>query len=226
VGKKLIDSLRHETIVKDTKAATVFNIQPIGVHEAISRALEEEEKELAETRWSDAVSSSGVERNWGGVRFGNRIIDFRTESVNVSPETAFQPIQRIGGKTGWYYGNWLWKIRGFLDLLMGGIGVRRGRSHPEEITIGDPIDWWRVEEYVSNQRLRLIAEMKVPGRAWLEFEVEGTGSGSTIKQTAIFDPIGLPGVLYWYLIYPIHSLVFKGMVRGIAKASSIRRDRT
>ncbi len=218
VGRKLIDSLRHETIVQDKTAYNYFDIQPMGVREAIRKALEQEEKELAETRWSDAVSSSGVDQNWGGVRFGNRLVDIRTEQVNVSRETAFQPIQKIGGKSGWYYANWLWRLRGFLDLLVGGIGVRRGRSHPEEIQVGDTIDWWRVEEFEPNHRLRLLAEMKTPGRAWLEFEVEGDEHSATIKQMAIFDPIGLPGTLYWYLIYPLHSLVFQGMIRGIATA--------
>lgn len=153
VGRKLIDSLRHETIVKDNKAKEFFNLRPIAVREAILVALEQEEKELSEIRWSDAVSSSGVEQNWGGVRFGNRLIDFRTKSINTPPEIAFKPIQKIGGKTGWYYANWLWKLRGFLDLLVGGIGVRRGRSHPEEINIGDTIDWWRLEEFKLNHRL-------------------------------------------------------------------------
>jgi uncharacterized protein YbjT (DUF2867 family) len=217
VGRKLIDSLRHETIVKDQKAIDSFTIKPKGIRDSILVALDQEEKELAETRWSDAVSSSGVERNWGGVRFGNRLVDLRTESINVKPEIAFKPIQKIGGKTGWYYANWLWKIRGFFDLLVGGVGVRRGRPNPEEINIGDTIDWWRVEEFKPSHRLRLFAEMKLPGRAWLEFETEKNESGTTIKQMAIFDPIGLPGVLYWYLVYPLHSIIFEGMLKNIVK---------
>jgi uncharacterized protein YbjT (DUF2867 family) len=216
VGRKLIDSLRHETVITDQSALKVFDIKPKGVGEAIADALKNEEKEFAETRWSDAISSSGVEKSWGGVRFGNRLIDLRSRRVSVSAEKAFMSIQQIGGETGWYYANWLWKIRGFMDLLVGGVGLRRGRRHPQEISVGDTIDWWRVELYRPGRRLRLFAEMKLPGRAWLDFEVEGDENGSIIKQTAIFDPVGLIGVLYWYLIYPLHDLVFKGMINKIA----------
>ena len=218
IGRKLIDSLRHETVVQNDEAREVFSIQPKGVREAIADALHYEDREIAETRWSDALSSSGVERNWGGVRFGSRLVDLRTRKTNAPPDIAFQPIQRIGGKVGWYYANWLWKLRGFIDLLCGGVGVRRGRSHPTKIRVGDAIDWWRVEAFEPNQRLRLAAEMKLPGRAWLQFEVERDEAGSLVKQTAIFDPIGLFGLAYWYLVYPLHSLIFTGMLRGIVKA--------
>lgn len=224
IGRKLIDSLRHDTIINDHSALEMFTIKPKGAKEAIADALKKEEKEFVETRWSDAISSSGVEKNWGGIRFGNRLIDLQSRRVAVPPEKAFKPIQRIGGETGWYYANWLWKIRGFIDLLVGGVGLRRGRRHPEKIGIGDAIDWWRVDVYQPNKRLRLLAEMKLPGRAWLDFEVERNENGSTIKQIAIFDPIGLPGVLYWYLIYPVHDLIFKGMIRKIAKIAEDSRS--
>jgi uncharacterized protein YbjT (DUF2867 family) len=217
IGRKLIDSLRHDTIINDHSALEMFTIKPKGAKEAIADTLKKEESEFAETRWSDAMSSSGVEKNWGGIRFGNRLIDLQSRKVAVPPDQAFKLIQRIGGETGWYYANWLWKIRGFIDLLLGGVGLRRGRRHPEKIDIGDTIDWWRVDVYQPNKRLRLLAEMKLPGRAWLDFEVEGDENGSIIKQAAIFDPIGLPGVLYWYLIYPVHDLIFKGMIKNIAQ---------
>ena len=110
-------------------------------------------------------------------------------------------------------------MRGFLDLLVGGVGVRRGRPHPDRLNVGDPVDWWRVEMIVPDREIRLVAEMKVPGRAWLEFEVEPDGDGSLIRQTAIFDPLGLFGLAYWYALYPIHQLVFAGMLRGIARAA-------
>ena len=203
IGRKLIDGLRHETVINDFSALQVFDIKPKNVKEAIAEALTNEEHEFAETRWSDAISSSGIKEKTGSVRYRNRLIDMRSKRVNAPPHIAFQPIQKIGGQTGWYYANWLWKIRGFMDLLIGGVGLRRGRRHPEKITTGDTIDWWRVEAYEPNHRLRLCAEMKLPGRAWLEFEVIGTENGSTIKQVAIFDPTGLSGVIYWYLIYPI-----------------------
>lgn len=136
--------------------------------------------------------------------------------MSASPEQAFQPIRTIGGKRGWYYANFLWTLRGWLDLICGWVGRRRGRRDPEHLQIGDVLDWWRVEEYVPERRLPLFAEMKVPGRAWLEFEVESEGNGSTIRQTAIFDPIGLWGLVCWYALYPLHTVMFRGMLRRIA----------
>ena len=116
--------------------------------------------------------------------------------VDVPPAAAFQPIRRMGGSNGWYGVNWLWRLRGFLDLLMGGVGLRRGRRDPQNLAVGDALDFWRVEAVEPDHRLRLYAEMKVPGRAWLEFEVEGDSAKSTIRQTAIFDPLGLLGLAY------------------------------
>jgi uncharacterized protein YbjT (DUF2867 family) len=217
VGRKLVDSLRNPTLVSNDLAATTFRVRPRGVVAAVARAIENEDHEFAETRWSDALSSSGPAASWGGQRFGSRLVDSRTVDVHVPPEAAFAPIRRIGGHTGWYYGNWLWTLRGFLDLLVGGVGVRRGRRDPEQLRAGDPLDFWRVELYEPPHRLRLMAEMRLPGRAWLEFEVAGTERGSTIRQTAIFDPIGLWGLAYWYGIYPLHQCVFAGMLRNIAR---------
>ena len=144
----------------------------------------------------------------------------RTIDVAVPLEQAFAPIRRIGGRTGWYYANWLWSLRGFLDLLIGGVGVRRGRRDPENLHVGDPLDFWRVEVFEPH-RLRLKAEMKLPGRAWLEFEVSPGDRGSTIRQTALFDPLGLSGLIYWYGIYPLHQCVFAGMLRNLARAAEL-----
>ena len=216
VGRKLVDSLRNPTVVTNTHAREVFAIQPRGVSDAIARALVNEDQELTSTRWSDALSSSGRPQRWGGVRFGTRLVDSRGVEVAVPIEAAFAPIQRIGGRTGWYYGNWLWRIRGWLDLLVGGVGMRRERRDAVDLRVGDPVDCWRVESLEPNRRLRLVAEMKLPGRAWLEFEVEPTSKGSLIRQTAIFDPVGLTGLAYWYTIYPLHEFVFGGMLNGIA----------
>lgn len=137
--------------------------------------------------------------------------------VDVPPAAAFQPIRRMGGSNGWYGVNWLWRLRGFLDLLMGGVGLRRGRRDPQNLAVGDALDFWRVEAVEPDHRLRLYAEMKVPGRAWLEFEVEGDSAKSTIRQTAIFDPLGLLGLAYWYGLYWLHQWVFAAMLRGIVK---------
>jgi len=138
---------------------------------------------------------------------------------------AFAPIRRIGGKQGWYFANLLWTIRGLIDLICGGVGLRRARRDPEQLQVGEVLDWWRVEEYEANRRLRLSAEMKVPGRAWLEFTVEPCKEGSTIRQTAIFDPVGFFGLAYWYGIYPVHALVFRGMLSNIAAAARLEPAR-
>ncbi|MBN2320996.1 MAG: SDR family oxidoreductase [Acidobacteria bacterium] len=219
IGRKLIESIRHPTVVQDDEALRKFPIRPVGVRKAIADALQNEERKYAETHWSDALSSAGPAPRWGGVRFGNRLIDSRRIHIAAPPDAAFAPIRRIGGSTGWYYGNWLWTIRGWMDLFIGGVGMRRRRRDRNHLNVGDIIDCWRVEAFESGRRLRLAAEMKLPGRAWLEFEVTEDGDGSVIQQTAVFDPIGLRGLLYWYSVYPLHQLIFSGMLRGIARST-------
>jgi uncharacterized protein YbjT (DUF2867 family) len=219
VGRKLIDSIRHETVVRDDAALRVFGIRPGGVRDAIASALRNEDAELAATRWSDALSVAGPAADWQGVRFGPRLVDSRAVRVPVPPATAFAPVRRIGGRQGWYFLDWLWDVRGFLDVLAGGVGRRRGRRDPERLRVGDTVDWWRVEAIEADRRLRLAAEMKLPGRAWLEFEVSPDGDGSVIRQTAVFDPVGLLGLAYWWGMYPLHQLVFRGMVRALARAA-------
>lgn len=219
VGRKLVESLRNPTLVSNDLALQTFSLRPRGVTEAMTRALGFEDGTFAQTRWSDALSSSGNPRIWGGVRFGSRLVDSRTVRVSVNPEAAFAPIRRIGGATGWYYANALWTLRGFLDLLVGGVGIRRGRRHPESLQVGDALDFWRVERFEPPHRLVLQAEMKLPGRAWLEFEVEGGASGSSIRQTALFDPVGLLGLMYWYAIWPLHRAIFAGMLRNLARVA-------
>jgi hypothetical protein len=218
VGRKLIESLRNPTVVTDASANEVFALQPMGLRQAIERARHNEDREFAATRWSDASSAAGAQRAWAGVQLGTRLIDTRSIHVAAPPSAAFAPIRRIGGEQGWHYADWLWRVRGFLDLLVGGVGLRRGRRDPEQLAVGDVLDFWRVEAYEPDERLRLWAEMKVPGRAWLEFEVQADAGrrGSTIRQTAVFDPAGLLGQLYWYGIYPLHARVFQGMLEGIA----------
>ena len=216
VGRKLIGSLRNETVVHGSTALRTFPVRPLTVGQAIARALQAEDREMAATRWSDAVSSGGRTSGWGGRRFGSRLVDRQQVEVPAGPERAFAPIQRIGGRQGWYFATWLWVLRGFLDLLAGGVGMRRGRRHPVDLRPGDPLDFWRVEAWEENRLLRLCAEMKVPGRAWLQFEVERVGERSRITQTAVFDPLGLGGLVYWYGLYPIHWLIFRRMLRGVA----------
>ncbi len=216
VGRKLIDSIRHATVVHDDSARRVFAITPTGVRGAIASALSNEDSQFAETRWSDALSSAGIHEDTESIRTGSRIVDSRATRVDVAPEKAFAPIARLGGARGWPY-DWLWRLRGIIDLLVGGAGMRRGRRDPENLRVGDTLDCWRVERYEPDAKLTLAAEMRLPGRAWLDFEVERDGDGSIIRQTAIFDPRGLFGLAYWYLSYPLHRIIFAAMLRGIAE---------
>ena len=224
VGRKLIDSIRNPTVVNDATALRVFSIQPMGLKAAIRLALRNEEQEFAETRWSDAVSAGGSTPAWGGERFGNRLVDARSVVVDATCDRVFSVIQRIGGQTGWYCCDWLWQLRGWLDLILGGIGLRRGRRSPDELRVGDALDFWRVEAMERDRLLRLCAEMKLPGRAWLEFSLEPMGSQTRITQTAIFDPAGLGGLAYWYGVYPLHRIVFGGMIRAIGREAIRHRS--
>jgi uncharacterized protein YbjT (DUF2867 family) len=220
VGRKLVDSIKFPTVVNDRAALNTFNnISQKSISEAISEALKNEDKEFSETKWSDALSSGNIKRDYGGVHFRNRIVDSRTIEIKAKKEDAFKPIEQIGGQTGWYFWDWIWQIRGLIDLLFGGVGMRRGRRNFEKLNIGDVVDCWRVENIEPNKKLILFAEMKLPGRAWLEFEVEEKNENCIIRQTAIFDPIGLSGIAYWYSLYFIHEIIFKNMLRNIGKAA-------
>jgi len=158
VGRKLVDSLRNRTVVKDEAALHEFAIKPRGLSKAIERALTNEDQEITATTWSDALSSAREPRTWGGIRFGSRIIDSRALLVEAPSQLAFAPIRKIGGRRGWYYANFLWTVRGWIDLACGGVGLRRGRRDPDHLRVGDVLDWWRVEEYLPNRRLRLLAD--------------------------------------------------------------------
>jgi uncharacterized protein YbjT (DUF2867 family) len=220
VGRKLVDSLRHPTVVHDDSSRHLFPIRPIGVREAIALALRNEDSCFAQTRWSDSLSAAAnAPRQWGGARFGNRLVDSRSTHVVASPARVFAAVEQIGGAAGWHYANWLWTLRGWLDLLMGGVGMRRGRRDPVRLRAGDTLVCWRVESIQPGRRLRLAAEMKLPGRGWLEFEVQPDGNGTRLRQTATFDPLGLWGLAYWYGVWPLHQLVFGGMLHGLAQVA-------
>lgn len=220
VGRELIDGMRNPTVVEDDRALRDFDVRPRGVREVLSRALVNEDRDFAETRWSDALSSQRRPRSWGGVRFGSRRVDSRAAWVHGTPERAFRPIAQIGGPAGWYWGDRLWRLRGLLDLAVGGPGLRRGRSNPDVLRVGDAIDFWRVEAVEPGHLLRLAAEMRLPGRAWLQFEITPENGGSLIRQTALFDPVGVGGLLYWYGLWGIHQVLFAGMLRRIARAAT------
>ena len=156
------------------------------------------------------------------------IIEQRQRLVAASPEQLFRIIEGIGGKRGWYYANSLWWMRGVLDRLVGGPGLRRGRRDPDHLREGEALDFWRVEALEAGRLLRLRAEMKVPGKAWLQLEAQperrGQHKGHAIfHQTAFFEPHGLSGFLYWYLLYPLHTIIFSGMSRSIAEHAEGKR---
>jgi uncharacterized protein YbjT (DUF2867 family) len=220
VGRKLVESMRHPTVVERDAARRLFNVQPRSAAEAVAAALENEDREFAETRWFDALSASGAPQAFGGTRFGQRLVDRRQVHVQAPPDACFAVVERLGGTNGWLAFGWLWRLRGFLDLLAGGVGMRRGRPANRPVRVGDALDFWRVEAYEPPRRLRLFAEMRLPGRAWLEFVVEEEGGGSRLTQSALFDPVGILGRAYWYGVYPLHALVFRGMVNAIANRAS------
>ena len=137
--------------------------------------------------------------------------------VDAPAPAIFKTFTGLGGSRGWLYLNWIWQVRGVIDVFFGGVGLRRGRRDPDEVRVGDAIDFWRVEAIEPNRLLRLRAEMKVPGRAWFQFQVQNLSNNqSLLQQTAYFAPKGLGGFLYWYLLYPIHSFIFSGMIRKVA----------
>ena len=195
-----------------------FPVRPLGLRQAVARALEEEDAGFASISWSADALAAGTALRWGGVRIRTRLVHSCAVDLPVAPAVAFAPVRRIGGANGWYYGDWVWRLRGFVDLLLGGVGMNRGRRDSEHLAEGDVLDCWRVEVYEPDARLRLAAEMKVPGRAWLQFDVTPRGGGgSTVRQTAVFDAAGLLGRCYWHALYPIHVVLFRGLLRCIAK---------
>lgn len=218
VGKKLVESAICPTIVHDPLGTHLFGIHAVGFREAIHRALENEGAQAPLSRWNESYSACGRDVTAEtSEKYGERFIDSREEIVPFPPEAAIKPILEIGGSHGYYAYNILWKLKGWSDLLIGGVGFRRGRRDPEKLLQGDVVDFWRVEEVKPPFLLRLKSEMKMPGRAWLEFYVEPCKDGSKITQRALFDPSGISGVIYWYLLYPVHLLVFRGMLKGIVR---------
>lgn len=222
IGRELVDGLRNETIVRDPSALQMFSIRPRGYRESIERALLTDDQYFARKRWSKNLSLADADTKTGEqnkYESGSRLVDSRTMHTNCPPEKAFLPVEQLGGAIGWYYGDWLWTLRGLLDRALGGVGMRRGRRDPAHLLPGDKIDCWRVEAIEDGRLLRLVSEMRVPGRAWLQFELEPDSSGTQIHQTAIFDPLGLMGRLYWYLLIPIHQILFQGMLRSIVETA-------
>jgi uncharacterized protein YbjT (DUF2867 family) len=219
VAGAMAESLRHETVVHDLGARAVFPVQPRGLAAAIERALLHEDDEFAQISWGDVPP---VGSRWGGTPVSRRLVTSRVEYVRARPDEVFGCIQGIGGNRGWYGADWFWHLRGSLDRLRGGAGLRRGRRDPLEVRVGDCIDFWRVICVEPDHRLLLSAEMELPGRLWLQFEVRPHDQTVEIRQTTVFDPAGYVGLLYWYLLYPVHRAVFTAMLRGLRRATSHR----
>jgi hypothetical protein len=224
IGRWLIDGVQNETVVTNNRAEDVFCVKPMGIRAAVIRAIENEDQETAQTHWSDSFSRQYAPSGWGGERHGSRLVYSRSTAVPVPPEEAFLPIQYIGGHTGWYSYPWLWTLRSVIDKVTGGVGGNRGRRDPLILLPGDVVDFWRVEAIEQYRMLRLKAEMKIPGRGWLQFEtdeteLQGGQRGTKISVHAIFEPLGLRGLVYWYLLYPFHLIIFRKMLRKIAFAA-------
>jgi len=229
IARPLIQGLRNDVIVRDDIARRLFpQIKPLDYATAVRLALANLETGHVETAWSDALSSSqGDVAPVVLVTQEGIILERRQRLVRAPASAVYRTFTRLGGETGWLYMNWAWTVRGFLDRVLGGVGLRRGRRDPQEVRVGDAVDFWRAEALEPDRLLRLRAEMKVPGRAWLEFRVEPVDAGtSRLSQTAFFAPRGLSGLLYWYLLYPIHAVIFSGMARTLARrAEASDRER-
>lgn len=212
----LVDSMKMEVVARDNRLQKMLGIHPHTYEEAIEMAFKKIEQNLVVSSWKDSIASGQIKddlENYIQVPKYGVLQDKKT--LPISDEAAvLENIWRIGGETGWYYGNWLWKFRGFLDKLVGGPGLRRGRTHPDKLNPGDALDFWRVLLADKKaKRLLLFAEMRTPGEAWLEFKIVD----GTLYQTATFRPKGLLGRLYWYSVLPFHLFIFGGMIRNLVK---------
>ena len=224
VARPLVDSLRHDVVVGSDNRGAALVESPLPFREAVRLALARYEDGEVDTRWSDAATQPALpipsDPEWSG---GAVLEDRQQVTVSAPPEDLYWAVARIGGDNGYYLFDWAWQVRGWIDSLVGGVGLRRGRRHPETLHAGEALDFWRVNAVDPPNRLLLQAEMKLPGRAFLEWEIESAGEGSTLTQTAYFAPRGLFGRLYWYVLFPFHVAIFGPMARRIATAAEQRR---
>jgi len=226
IARPLVDSLKIEVVCHEHDIADYIPDPPeglLGFEAAVSLALQRVREAHVTTRWSSA-SYPGTpsdplpsDPDWAG---GSLYTDERDEPVDASPQAVWQVIEGIGGENGWYSFPLAWEVRGWLDRAVGGVGLRRGRRSPRELMVGEPVDFWRVEERIPGQLLRLRAEMKMPGLAWLELSVDVDDTGRTVyHQRAIYHPKGLLGHAYWFSVLPFHGIVFGSMVTNITAAA-------
>ena len=220
IAQPLIAGLRNENIVHSSCAQELFpGIHPADYLTSVQRALVRLQASEVETTWSDAlISSQGDVPPVILTSQEGMIVEHRQRVVSAPPDSVFRVFTGIGGERGWFYMNWSWEIRGLIDRLIGGVGLRRGRRDPDELRVGDALDFWRVEAVEPGHLLRLRAEMILPGPAWLQFQVKPReGAESLLMQTAFLAPKGLRGFTYWYALYPFHRLIFKGLIDEIAR---------
>jgi len=222
IARPLIEGLRNEVVVRDPGPARAFGHQPLPYAEALRRAIDRIDRHDVESTWFDALATPGKASLSSVTSREGMFVERRQRSVAAPPEEVFAEVEHVGGDTGWPYANRLWRIRGLMDRVVGGVGMRLARREPDRLRVGDALDFWRVEEVRRPTLLRLRAEMKVPGRAWLQYEVVEIEGGSRLVQTAFFEPKGLPGLAYWYLLYPVHGLIFRGTVRILAERARRR----
>lgn len=220
IAQPLIQGLTVEVIVTDDRARRLFpDIVPMSYESAVTRALSKLEARDVETSWSDAlVSSQGDTAPVFFTAQDGMLIEQRQCEVDAPAQDVYAEFASLGGSRGWLAFNVLWRVRGAADRLLGGVGFRRGRRHPAQLRVGDAVDFWRVEAVTPGRLVRLRAEMKVPGRAWLQFQAEPLEANRTrLVQTAYFAPRGLFGLAYWYLLYPIHGFIFSRLIRALAR---------
>mgnify|MGYP000156245695 CR=1 FL=1 len=225
LARPLIEGLKNDVVVQSDKAQKLFpEIDPFSYKKAVELAIARTDTEEVETTWNDSlISSKGDERPVVLETKQGLNIERRIRKVNASQHVVFQTFTSLGGDKGWLTFEWAWKLRGIMDRLVGGVGFRRGRRHPQNLRVGDALDFWRVEAIKPDELLRLRAEMKVPGRAWLEFQAIQTGDQTKLVQTAYFAPKGLGGLFYWYGLYPFHSLIFSSMIDHIAEDAELSK---
>ena len=218
IARPLAEGLRNEVVCRDEEASHLMPQELLTVREAYEAALEKRKNHHVETAWTDAGTIPG-DPDWAG---GTVFVDRKEIGVSAPPDRVYEAVCRIGGGHGYYAADWLWRIRGWIDRLIGGPGLRRGRKDPEKIGYGEALDFWRVVGIEVNRRLDLRAEMVLPGEAMLHFEIEeneNQSGRSRLVQTALFKPKGLLGLLYWYLTLPLHGIVFRGMLDGIRRTA-------
>lgn len=214
IAKPLAEGLKNPVVCREDRITRLIPRELLGVREAIHAALTQMAERQVETYWSMAGPMPG-DPDWAG---GAVFRDAREMAMDAPAWAVFKAVCRVGGGHGWYAAAWLWKIRGWMDLLVGGPGLRRGRRDPETVGYGEALDFWRVVGLERDRRLALRAEMKLPGQALLEFRIEPRNDRQcTLRQLALFKPRGLFGLIYWYLVMPFHHIVFRGMLRGIEK---------